>query len=129
MSLDPATDKVILCSSQSILLHMRREVVCAFLGMAASAAATFSCRIGGRQSRWEIVSRYHPRTVFRVDHAPYPCLGLFREMEYIRRRQATIAEKVACLPIYELYTKVERISGMSQMMRWWDQDVVNESED
>ena len=119
MPLDPATAGVMLCSSPSILCHLHREVLRAFLGMAASAAATFSCRIGGRQSRWAIVSRYHPRTVFRVDHAPYPCLGLFREMKYIRRRQATIAEKVACLPIYELYTKVERISGMSQMMRWW----------
>ena len=45
---------------------------------------------------------------------------------YTKRQQATIAERVACSPIYELYTEVERMSEMSQMVQWWDQDAVNE---
>ena len=98
MPLDLETVGVMLCSSPSILCHLHSEVLRVFLGMAASVAATFSCRIGGRQIRWAIVSRYHPRTVFRVDHAPYPYLGLFREMEYIRRRQATKAGKGGLSP-------------------------------
>ena len=40
---------------------------------------------------------------------------------YIRRWQATIAERVACCPIYELCTEVEWIQGTSRMVRWWDQ--------
>ena len=49
-------------------------------------------------------------------------------MEYIRRPHATIAEKLSCRPIYELCLGVERRLGMSQRMRWWDKDVVNEPE-
>ena len=49
--------------------------------------------------------------------------------EYIRGQQATIAERVACLPIYELCTEAERIPGTNQMVRWWDQDSVNEPEE
>ena len=55
--------------------------------------------------------------------------GLHPIGEYIRRRQATIAERVYCRPIYEIYTEAERISGTSQMVRWWDQDTVNEPEE
>ena len=50
-------------------------------------------------------------------------------MEYIRRRQATIAEKVACRPICELCVEAERTPGTSRGMRWSYQDVVNEPED
>ena len=35
---------------------------------------------------------------------------------YIRRRQATIVERVACCPIYELCTEVERIMGKSRLV-------------
>ena len=45
--------------------------------------------------------------------------------EYIMRRQATIAEKLACRPIYELCVKAERMSGTIWRVIWWDQDVVN----
>ena len=48
---------------------------------------------------------------------------------YIWRQQATIVERVACCPIYELCTEVERITGTSRLVRWWDQDTVNEPED
>ena len=48
---------------------------------------------------------------------------------YIRRWQATIAERVACFPIYKLCTEVEWVPEMSQLVRWWDQDAVNEPED
>ena len=38
--------------------------------------------------------------------------------EYIQRRQATIAEHIACQPIYELFTGVEKFPGSSKFMRW-----------
>ena len=50
-------------------------------------------------------------------------------MEYIRKRQATIAEKVACCPIYELCVEIEWRPGTSWRMILWYQDVVNEHED
>ena len=49
-------------------------------------------------------------------------------MEYNRRRQTTISEKVACCPIYELWVKVKQIPGTNQMIIWWYQDMVNEPE-
>ena len=55
--------------------------------------------------------------------------GLHPIQEYIWRRQATIAEQVACLPIYELCTEAERMPGTSRMEIWWDQEVVHESEE
>ena len=48
---------------------------------------------------------------------------------YIRRRQATIPEKVACRPIYELYVVADWIKRTIRMVIWWDQDVVNEPEE
>ena len=56
-------------------------------------------------------------------------VGLNTIVEYIKRWQATIVEKVACHLIYELCVKAEWMPGMSRMLRWWDQDVVNEPED
>ena len=55
--------------------------------------------------------------------------GLHPIRGYIRRRQATIAEKVSLRPMYELCAEAERMTGMRQMSRWWDQDVVNEPEE
>ena len=43
--------------------------------------------------------------------------------EYIQRRQATVAVKVACRIIYELYIGAEKIPGSSRFMRWWDWDL------
>ena len=48
---------------------------------------------------------------------------------YIKRRQETMAERLACRPLYELYTEAERILGTSRMVRWWDQDTVNKLEE
>ena len=50
-------------------------------------------------------------------------------MDYIRRRQASIAEEVACCPVYNLCVEAERRPGTIHRMIWWDQDVVNESEE
>ena len=80
MPLDPATATVMLYSSPRSLHYFFREVGCASRGMAASAAAAFSCHLGGRRSRWSIVSRYHLITVFRVEHAPSPCPVFFRDI-------------------------------------------------
>ena len=48
---------------------------------------------------------------------------------YIRRRQVTISERVTCLPIYELFMEVERVPGTIRLVRWWDQDTINEPEE
>ena len=52
-------------------------------------------------------------------------IGIHTIKEYISRRHATIAEKVACCPIYELCVEAERMMGMILMVIWWEQDVVN----
>ena len=49
--------------------------------------------------------------------AALEAVGLQPIMEYIRRRQATKADKVECHLIYELCVKAEQITGKSQMMR------------
>ena len=49
--------------------------------------------------------------------------------EYISRWQETIAEKVACRPIYKLCVEGEWMLGTIRMVRWRDQDVVNEPEE
>ena len=45
---------------------------------------------------------------------------------YIKRRQMTIADRVAFRTVYALYTEAERMLGTIWIVRWWDQDVVNE---
>ena len=52
--------------------------------------------------------------------------GCWSIKEYIQRRQASIVDQVACRPIYEVLTEVERITGYSRFMMWWDQDVGRE---
>ena len=69
-----------LRSSPRSLRHLRSEEECAFLGMAAIAAANFYYCLGVRRSRWAILLMSHPRTVFWVDQAPPSCPSLFREM-------------------------------------------------
>ena len=84
MLLDPATAGMMLQSIPRSLRHLCREVDCAFLGMPVSAAATFSCCIGGRHITWAIMTSSHPRNVFLLDRAPYTCLRFFWEMGYLR---------------------------------------------
>ena len=55
--------------------------------------------------------------------------GIHPIWEYIGRRQATIAERVACRPIYELCKEAEWIPVTSWMVWWWIQDAVNEPEE
>ena len=55
--------------------------------------------------------------------------GLHPTGVYIGRRQRTIAERVTYRPIYEICTEVERMPGTSRMVRWWDQDAINETEE
>ena len=83
-ALNPATARVVLRSSPSTLRHLCSEVECAFLVVSASAAANFYCRLGRRRSRWAIVLMSHPRTLFRVDQAPYSCPSLFWDMGSLR---------------------------------------------
>ena len=77
---------------------------------------TLTCGKGGE---WE-----YPPVVAAMESA-----GLHPIGEYIRRQQMTIAEKLACHPIYEICVKVERILGTIRMVKCWDQEVVNEPEE
>ena len=54
--------------------------------------------------------------------------GLHPVRVYIKRRQTAIEERVACRPVYALCTEVDRMSGTSWMVHWWDQDTVNKPE-
>ena len=73
----------------------------------------------GASGEWE-----YPPVVEALEAA-----GLQPIMEYIRMRQATIAENVACGTIYEHCVEAERRLGMGRRMRWWYQDVVNEPDE
>ena len=66
----------------------------------------------------------HPLVVAALEAA-----GSYHMHEYIWRSQKIIVAQVACCPIYELCTEADRRPGTSRMMRWWDQDVVQESEE
>ena len=48
---------------------------------------------------------------------------------YIRRSQTTITETVACRPIYKLCTELEQMTGTIRLVRWWDQDAVNKTQE
>ena len=52
--------------------------------------------------------------------------GIHPIRNYIRRWQVKISEKVSYRPISELYVETEWMRRTSRMVRWWDQDVVNE---
>ena len=55
--------------------------------------------------------------------------GLYLIGLYIKRQQTNIAERLACHPVYALCTEAEWIPGTNQMVRWCDQDAVNEPEE
>ena len=46
--------------------------------------------------------------------------GMWPMKEYIKRRQATIVDYIANLPIYELCTGAEPILGPTRLMQWWN---------
>ena len=64
-----------------------------------------------------------------IYHWHMDAAGLHTIGEHIRRRQAAIAEKVICPPVHEICDEAEWMPGMIPMVRWWDQDMVNEPED
>ena len=37
---------------------------------------------------------------------------------YISRRKETIAERLYCTPIYEIYTEAKQMTGTIRMVRW-----------
>ena len=80
MHLEPTMARVILYSRPNSLLHLRSDVVCTVLEMAYSSASTLTCRLGRRSMNWATVSRFHPRTIFKVNQDPYPCPSFLREM-------------------------------------------------
>ena len=48
---------------------------------------------------------------------------------YIKRRQMTIAERVAFWPVYAMCMNAESMSETSLMVRWLNKDAVNELEE
>ena len=48
---------------------------------------------------------------------------------YIRKRKEAISERVACRPIYDMYTEAERIPETIRLVQWSEQDAVNEPEE
>ena len=46
--------------------------------------------------------------------------------EYVRRRQAKIAEYIATRPLFELCTGAERMLGSSRSVRWWEKYHIQE---
>ena len=48
--------------------------------------------------------------------------GLWTMRDYVRRRQATIAEYILGHPIFELCMRDESGEVYSWFLRWWDQD-------
>ena len=54
--------------------------------------------------------------------------GLHPIEVYINIWKATIADRLALRPVCALCTEAERMPGTIRMIRWWDQDAVNEPE-
>ena len=48
--------------------------------------------------------------------------GLFPMKEYVRRRQAHIADYIATRPICNMCVDATPLSGSSRRLRWWQQD-------
>ena len=65
----------------------------------------------------------YPKVEEAMDYA-----GLDPIRLYIKRRQTTISEMVACRPVYALCTEAESMPGKIRMVRWWYQYAVNNPE-
>ena len=94
------------------------KVLTAFHRQAARriTGMTVKCGAGGE---WE-----YPSLEEAMEAAGFHPIGV-----YIKRRNTTIADRVAYCPVYALCMEAERIPGTSRLVRWWDQDSVNEPED
>ena len=66
---------------------------------------------------------YYPALEEAMDAA-----GLHPKGVYIKRWQTTIAYRVSCCPIYEIFTEAEHMPGTIWKVRWWNQYAVNELE-
>ena len=113
--------------AQAVLLYGRKRWVVTgamfkFLGWFHHSAAIRITGMTGKNvadGEWE-----YPLVAAALEAA-----GLHPIQEYIWIWQATIAAQVECHPIYELCTKAERRPGTSWVMRWWNKDVVHDSEE
>ena len=56
-------------------------------------------------------------------------VGLHPIRVYIKRRKTTVVDRVACRPVYTLCTEAEWMLGTSRVVRWWDQDALNKTEE
>ena len=62
----------------------------------------------GADGEWE-----YPSVVDAMETADIQPIGVI-----IRRRHATIEERVACIPIYEMYTEADWMPGKIRLVRW-----------
>ena len=109
---------VLLYSSESLVVTGAMLKVLEGLHHQLARQVTGMIETSGAGREWE-----YPLEVAALEDA-----GLHPIIEYIRRQQATIVERVVFHPIYELYVEAERRTWTSRRMRWWDQDMVNEHE-
>ena len=110
MPLDPETAGVMLRSSPRSLRYLHKDLLRAFLEMAFSAVATFFCCLGGRRSRWAIVSMYHLITALRMDYSQFPCRVFFREMVYLRLVSASLLGRNTRSIWWKRYLSIWRLS-------------------
>ena len=67
---------------------------------------------------------YCPAVDEEMDATGHHSIGV-----YIKRWQTNLSQRVANCPIYALCKVVEKMPGTSRLVRWWDQDAVNELEE
>ena len=109
---------VLLYGSESWVVTGDIMVLTAFHHRAARRITGMTAKRGAG-GEWE-----YPAVEEAMDSAGLHPIGV-----YMNRNQATIADRVACRPVYAMCTEVERMPGTIRMVRWWDQDAVNEPEE
>ena len=111
-------------ATKSVILYGREiwvvtgKMLKVMKGLHHQAAQWITCMTENRGAGRECE---YPLVVEEMEAAGIHPIGM-----YIMRRQATIAERVYCRPIYKIFTEAERMPGTSRLVKWWEQDAVNE---
>ena len=120
-----------------------RDVMYKVMAQSVILYGSGSCVVKGKIIK--VLEGFHHREIRRITGMTATCgagreweyllvvvtleaAGLQPIIDYIRRQYTTIAENLACCPIYELYVEAEWILGTIRMIIWWYQGVVNEPE-
>ena len=110
---------VLLYGSDSWVLTRKILKVLTVFHHWAAQQITWVMEKRGAGREWE-----YPAVEEAMDSSGIHFIGI-----YIKRCQTNIAYRVACRPVYALSTEAERMPGTRRMVRWWDQDAVNEPEE